>query len=362
MAVHRGHAWAAHPEPPDGPWFTDSHVRHPLTGDLLPVWVADWVRPDFGTGAVLVNPAHDPVDLAFGRAIGLPIRFALVPPGYDGSPATWPTPPLVRAGQTIRTGPHDGLTPAEAAGRYFDHLAAHGLAERHRDIQPGRQRLGRLVPDPSGGLAWSPGRATVVPPADGALRLRLDGAGLLSAALAAGPDSRPVLVCPAGEQVQGLLALRLLWFDLAGRPLAPAAVHLVQKVQETKVDADPEVARLAAWLGAPLQQVAVVRQQTVEQVQRFLRLDRELRAQAGAPGASGEGGSGTPALAKVKAAIRETDPAQAFTLLLQAQKQLLDLPDDRRSRALPGYLVLAAVLTGRELPPGLPAHEIWEKL
>jgi len=41
------------------------------------------VRPDFGSGAVLVNPAHDPADLAFGRAVGLPIRFGLAPADFD---------------------------------------------------------------------------------------------------------------------------------------------------------------------------------------------------------------------------------------------------------------------------------------
>jgi hypothetical protein len=173
---------------------------------------------------------------------------------------------------------------------------------------------------------------------------------------ATNPGSRPVLVCPAGEQVQGLLALRLLWFDLTGGLLTPAAFHLVQKVQETKVDAAPEVARLAAWLGAPLQQVAVVKQQTVEQVQRFLRLDRELREQVGelrGPAPGEEDGVAIPPLAMVKSAILETDPANAFALLLQVQKQLLDLPADRRAQALPAYLWLAEVLTGRELPPGL---------
>src|SRR6266545_498803 len=127
VAIHRSHPLAAGLATPEGSGFTGRYVRHPLTGDLLPVWVAGWVRPDFGTGAVLVNPAHDATDLAFGRQVGLPIRFALVPASYDGSPATWPAPPLVKTGQTLRTGPYDGLSVEEAGTRYFEVLAERGL-------------------------------------------------------------------------------------------------------------------------------------------------------------------------------------------------------------------------------------------
>jgi len=372
VAIHRSHPFAADVDKPPGAGFTGRYVRHPLTGDLLPVWVADWVRPDFGTGAVLVNPAHDPTDLAFARATGLPIRFALVPPGYDGSPATWPDPPVVKTGQTVRTGPYDGL-PAEAAvDRYFAVLAERGLAERHRDVQAGRWRIGRLVPDPvpdsvpdsKGDLAWSPSRCTVLPAglaAAGTLTVGLVDAGLLTAAVA--PGVSPVLVCPASEQTGDVLGLRLLAYDLTGRAFAPAAVFVIQKVQETKVEATPEVVRLAAFLGSPIQQVAVVKQQIVEQVQRFLRVHQELlglAAEAGAPGEPEE--ASRRAFAKVKAAVREGDPAKAFSLLLQTQKQVRDLSPGGRAGALPAYFVLAGVVTGLAPPDGLDGVQVWGRM
>jgi hypothetical protein len=308
VAIHRDHPFAA------GSGFTGRYVRHPLTGDLLPVWVADWVRPDFGTGAVLVNPAHDATDLAFGRAIGLPIRFALVPPSYDGSPATWPEPPLVKTGQTVRTGPYDGLSVEEASARYFEVLAERGLAERYRDIQAGRWPLGR----------------------------RSEPSGLFSAALAAVRSPRPVVVCPAGEQAGELLGLRLLAHDLAGQPLIPSTVLLVQKVQESKVEATPEVARLAALVGAPVNQVAVIKQQVVEQVQKFLRTHQELLSLA----ADADGAAATEpaqrAFAKIRAAVDEGDPAKAFALLQQTQKQMRDFGPG----ALPDYFVFAEVVAG----------------
>jgi leucyl-tRNA synthetase len=335
-----------------------------LTGDLLPVWVADWVRPDFGTGAVLVNPAHDATDLAFARSVGLPIRFALVPESYDGSPATWPDPPVVKTGQTVRTGPYDGLAADAASGRYFEVLAARGLASSYRDLQAGRWPIGRLIPDPQGDLAWSPSRHRLLPvgAAAGATACRLVEADLLDAALAA-VESPPLLVCPAGEQAGELLALRLLAYDLAGRELVPAAVFLVQKVQETKVEATPDVLQLAALLGAPIQQVSVVKQQIVEQVQRFLRLHHELRAPAAeADVSTAPDEASQRSLAKVKAAVREADPAQAFSLLLLAQKQVRDLPPAARAAALPGYFVLADAVTGLPLPDGLDGPRAWKQI
>jgi len=347
VAVHRSHPFAASLDEktakPEGSGFTGRYVRHPLTGDLLPVWVADWVRPDFGTGAVLVNPAHDATDLAFGRQVGLPIRFALVPAGYDGSPATWPQPPVVKTGQTVRTGPWDGLPAADAAARYFEVLAERGLAERYRDIQAGRWPIGRRVPDETSGV-------------------RFETADLLVAALAAARSAQPVLVCPAGEQAGELLAVRLLAQDLAGRPLAPAAVHLVQKVQESKVEAPPEVVRLAILVGAPLQQVAVIKQQTIEQVQRFLRVHQELHDQAMA---SGDGAAENPAaraLAKIEEAVGEADPAKAFSLLQQTQKQLRDLAPEKRSGALPGYFALAEVVAGLAPPPHVETGQAWKQI
>src|SRR6185436_7309525 len=342
-----------------------------LTGDLLPVWVADWVRPDFGTGAVVVNPAHDPTDLAFGRRVGLPIRFGLVPAGYDSSPATWPQPPIVKTGQSIRTGFWDGLPAAEAADRYFQVLTERGLAERHRDVQAGRFGVGRLLPpavEAEGELAWNGSRAALLPADAAPLEgrgVRLEASELLSAALAAAQGSSPLLVAPAGEPAGDLLALRLLAIDLTGKPLEPAAVHLVQKVQESKVEAPAEVVRLAALVGAPAQQVAVIKQQTIEQVQRFLRAHQEMLDSAQGSAEAGGSGAENPAaraFGKIKEAVGEADPAKAFALLQQTQKQLRDLAPEKRSAALPGYFALAEAVAGLAAPAHVDTGRVWEQI
>ncbi len=53
--------------------FTGATAAHPLTGAAVPVWVADYVLPGYGSGAVMGVPAHDGRDLAFARQYGLPV-------------------------------------------------------------------------------------------------------------------------------------------------------------------------------------------------------------------------------------------------------------------------------------------------
>jgi leucyl-tRNA synthetase len=56
---------------------TGLHVRHPLTGEKLPVWVANYVLMTYGSGAVMAVPAHDERDFAFAQAYGLPVRTVI---------------------------------------------------------------------------------------------------------------------------------------------------------------------------------------------------------------------------------------------------------------------------------------------
>lgn len=366
LAVHPDHPWA------DGdgatPRFSGRYVRHPLTGDLLPVWVADWVRPDFGTGAVLVNPAHDATDLEFGRAIGLPVRFGLVPAGYDGSPATWPTPPVIKTGTTIKTGPHDGLSVAEALERYLEVAEERGLAERRLDVQIDRVPVARLVPDERGALLWNGSARSLGLAGEGsgdggdgggdrgATRVRVDDAELVAAAASIVDRAELVLVAPAAERAGQLLALRLLRTDLGGRPLE-ADVVLVQKVQESKLDPPPEVRRLVLATGADPNQVVVVKQQAVEQAERFLRVHAELLERAaGGAGPPAAGGPPKP-VAGAKAALASGALGRAFSATYKLQKDLAKGGAPPAAEA--GYFALAYALAGLEPPPGLDVEAAW---
>jgi leucyl-tRNA synthetase len=54
--------------------FTGSYAIHPLTGEMLPIWIGDYVLAEYGTGAVMAVPAHDERDFVFAKKYGLEIR------------------------------------------------------------------------------------------------------------------------------------------------------------------------------------------------------------------------------------------------------------------------------------------------
>jgi leucyl-tRNA synthetase len=123
--------------------FTGRHVINPVTGDPIPVWVADYVLMDYGTGAIMAVPGHDERDFAFAKAHDLPIVRVIAPEGEDAHA------PLEEAyagpGRLVNSGFLDGLTVDEAKTRVAEWLAERDLGEltvgyRLRDWLISRQR------------------------------------------------------------------------------------------------------------------------------------------------------------------------------------------------------------------------------
>ena len=86
---------------------TGARAMNPATGEEIPVWIADYVLPDYGTGSIMAVPAHDARDLAFARQEGLPVRL-VYHPEEEISPDELREPILHRG--TIRNAPpFDGL-------------------------------------------------------------------------------------------------------------------------------------------------------------------------------------------------------------------------------------------------------------
>jgi leucyl-tRNA synthetase len=65
--------------------FTGTYVINRVNGQKVQVWIADYVLPSYGTGAVMGVPAHDERDFAFAKKYGVPIRVVISPPDWDGS-------------------------------------------------------------------------------------------------------------------------------------------------------------------------------------------------------------------------------------------------------------------------------------
>ncbi|MFN8151186.1 MAG: leucine--tRNA ligase [Solirubrobacterales bacterium] len=123
-------------------------VTNPVNGERIPVFVADYVLMEYGTGAIMAVPAHDERDFAFATKFGLEIRQVVAP--ADGSDVAQDELSEAFVSQDddvkiVNSGELDGLTPAEAKSRIIGRLEAEGRGEvavnyRLRDWLLSRQR------------------------------------------------------------------------------------------------------------------------------------------------------------------------------------------------------------------------------
>jgi leucyl-tRNA synthetase len=123
--------------------FLGRYAINPVNGERISVWAADYVLPDYGTGAIMAVPAHDQRDLDFARVFGLPVRV-VVQTGLPDPGETWQATP--GDGELINSGPLDGMTKAAAIAAITERLADAGLGRaavsyRLRDWLVSRQRF-----------------------------------------------------------------------------------------------------------------------------------------------------------------------------------------------------------------------------
>jgi leucyl-tRNA synthetase len=125
---------------------TALEVEHPLTGERLPVWVANFVLMEYGSGAVMAVPGHDQRDWEFASKYGIPI-VQVIEPADDADPGECDLSmaAYVPYGRLVNSGEFDGLSSAEAFEAIADALAAKGRGRRQtnyrlRDWGVSRQR------------------------------------------------------------------------------------------------------------------------------------------------------------------------------------------------------------------------------
>ncbi|MDC3032834.1 leucine--tRNA ligase [Litorivicinus sp.] len=124
---------------------TGEYVIHPITGEDIPVWIANFVLMDYGSGAVMAVPGHDQRDWEFATQYDLPIKPVIKPltndPEYDLSQQAW----CEKTGITINSGQFDGLDFNHAFKAIANALENMGIGRittnyRLRDWGVGRQR------------------------------------------------------------------------------------------------------------------------------------------------------------------------------------------------------------------------------
>jgi len=152
-----------------GVW-TGAFARNPVNGERLPIWIADYVLPGYGTGAIMAVPAHDERDWEFARQFALPIRAVVSASpslglGGGSSPcAAEPLEVFTGEGFATHSGPLDGLPTAEAKAEMIRLLEAQGLGRKTvnyklRDWLFSRQRYwGEPFP-----IVWSAGQHHALP-------------------------------------------------------------------------------------------------------------------------------------------------------------------------------------------------------
>jgi leucyl-tRNA synthetase len=125
---------------------TGLFVTHPLNGEKLPVWVANYVLMGYGEGAVMAVPAHDERDFAFASKYGLEIRMVIASQGsaYDEISAPWQDA-YAETGVCVNSGKYDGLEFQAASDAIAGDLAAMNLGAKRtqfrlRDWGISRQR------------------------------------------------------------------------------------------------------------------------------------------------------------------------------------------------------------------------------
>jgi leucyl-tRNA synthetase len=123
---------------------TGKRALNPFSGEKIPIWIANYVLMDYGTGAIMAVPAHDQRDFGFAKKYDLPIRIVIAP-----EESLVAEGPLERAfedyGVLVQSGPFSGLRSREAVEKMAEYARTRGFGQkstiyRLRDWGISRQR------------------------------------------------------------------------------------------------------------------------------------------------------------------------------------------------------------------------------
>ncbi len=107
--------------------FTGAYCTNPVTGERMPIFLANFVLMEYGTGAVMAVPAHDQRDFEFARKYGLPIKVVIQPRGGQKPSVADMDTAFEDDGVLVDSGPFSGMTSEEARDAITSYLAQRGL-------------------------------------------------------------------------------------------------------------------------------------------------------------------------------------------------------------------------------------------
>jgi len=155
---------------------TGLKAKHPVTGDEVPVYAANFVLADYGSGAVMSVPAHDQRDYEFAQQYGLPVKQVIFPVNDESCDITKAA--FTEKGVLQNSAQFDGKTSAEAFEAIAEFLSAQGKGEKQvnfrlRDWGVSRQRYwGTPIPiincESCGSVAVPEDQLPVILPEDAA--------------------------------------------------------------------------------------------------------------------------------------------------------------------------------------------------
>ncbi len=121
-----------------GVW-TGGYAINPVNGEKVPVWIADYVLVDYGTGAIMAVPAHDQRDFEFAKTFNLPIKVVVQPPdqSLDGDTLT---AAYSGEGVMVNSEPLDGVPAGKGKGKSVEAAIAH-LEANHKGKGTSNYRL-----------------------------------------------------------------------------------------------------------------------------------------------------------------------------------------------------------------------------
>lgn len=105
----------------------DLNVVHPLTGKKIPVWIANFVLMDYGSGAVMAVPAHDDRDYEFATKYGLEINAVIKP--YEGE-LELDKKAFTDAGELFNSEEFNGMNSKESQAKIIEHFEAHKIGKK----------------------------------------------------------------------------------------------------------------------------------------------------------------------------------------------------------------------------------------